>query len=625
METIADKYCLLVNSMTQGFCIIEVLWQDDKAVDYRFLEINKAFERQTGIENAIGKTMRQIEPFHEDHWFELYGEVAKTGKSVQTEAVAAQLHRWYEVNAFPIAGEKNLVAILFNDISERKIGEQLSKEFTIQLEYQVAERTLALQESRELLKTTLDSANHLTEVLQAVRNEQHEIVDFRWIFINRLAERMLGKVIGRYLRKVNDNSIDFDRYVWVTETGNSVMFEQLLTIDNAQRWYDINLVKLNDGIVVKGIDITERKEAELNLKQNNQLLQSIFDTSLIGMAVLEAIRDKQKNRIIDFKIKVVNKKLEDETQRTDLIGKNYLKEYPFVKQAGLFDVMLRVMKTGKAEQLEYHVNDGKWDAWFTFMFVKMDDGLVVTNLDITQRKLAEKKIREDDERLKELEKRQRQELFMATLKTQEEERTRIAENLHNGLGQLLYSVKLSLDQLKVGTNNRSNQAILQAERLLIDAIRESRRISHELMPTILEDFGLQTAIQDICDQFNKTIHFNCHFIGDEEKLDKYTKIAIYRMVQELIMNIIKHAHADEASVAIELSRAYVDITIKDNGKGFKSETTKKKEKGIGINTIQNKIKLLNGTFEIATAKNKGTQIYIRFPNKDVTESIELHK
>jgi len=608
-NNIGDKYSLLLNSINQGFCIIEVLWHNDKAIDYKFLEVNKAFERQTGIVDAIGKTMRQLEPYHEEHWFQFYGEVAKTGKHLYTEAQAAQLHRWYEINAFPIGEANDQVAVLFNDISGRKIGEQLSQEFTSRLERQVEERTIELKESQDLLKATLDSSKNFTEVLQAVRNEQQKIVDFRWIFINKLAEKIRGKIVGKSFLSGANNPMDFDRYAWVAETGNSLLFEQMLVVNRSKRWYDINLVKLNDGLVVKGLDITERKEAELKLKRNNQLLQSIFDTTLVGLLVLEAVRDEQRC-IIDFRIKIVNKKLEHETNRSDLVGKLYAKEYPIIKKTGLFEVMLKVMESGKPEQLDYHFEDGKLDLWISFMFVKMDDGLVVTNLDITQSKLAEKKIEDDDERLKELEKRQRQELFMATLKVQEEERMRIAENLHNSLGQLLYSVKLSLDQLKI---KDESDTLMHAKRLLIDAIRESRRISHELMPTILEDFGLQAAIEDICEQFNKSITFRCKFVGDEKRLDKYTKIAIYRMVQELIMNIIKHSKANKASVAIELDYDYVDILIKDNGIGFSLDTNRR---GIGITTIQNKIKLLNGLFNVTSTLTRGSVIHIRFPNKE---------
>jgi len=745
-----DDYLFLLNNINQGYCIIEVIWgTNDEAIDYRFLEVNKAFEKQTGLVDAVGKRMRQLEPDHEEHWYKTYGRVAKSGMAVQFEAEAKLIAGWYEVTAFPAANGNNRVAILFNDISERKQSEKLLKGFNQRLAKEVQERTTALEESQKLLKATLDSSKNSTQVLQVSRNEYGEIEDFHWIFINKLAEEVLGKVIGRCLLADKQDIKSFEKYRHVVETGEPLAFEEIFLVKLAPKWYDINLVKLNDGVVVKGLDVTERKEAELKLKRSNRLLQSVFDTSLIGMSVLEAVRNENGD-LDDFKIKLINKELERLTNRKDLVGKYYLQEYPGIKTSGVLDAMLKVMRTGEPVQIEYaYAHDG-FNKWFSSMFVKMDDGLVATNLDITERKLAEEKIKEDDVLLRgiaeaapdmvyvidirsmqmvygnnkmaslfhksleeiksmgsslfdqviypedrakfyaninalketkedgevkeliyrlinqegnihwiqtrrtvlkrdelgvpshiigisldvteqvklheknlelmlerrELEKRQQREIFMATLKAQEEERKRIAENLHNGLGQLLYGVKLSLDNIqskKEAQNIAPEQSQLkQAERLLKEAIRESRRISHELMPTILEDFGLQTAIEDICEQFNKTINFKCKFIGLDEELDKYTEIAIYRMVQELIINIIKHAKASEASVVIKVNEHLVQILIEDNGIGFKEQADRR---GIGLSTIQNKMRLLNGSLNITSISGKGSVIHIQFPNK----------
>lgn len=94
-------------SNEQGFCIIEIIFdRQNKPVDYRFLEVNSAFEKQTGLTEAVGKTMRQLEPNHEEYWFEIYGKVALTGQNVHFEKRAAALNRWYEVYAFPLGEQK---------------------------------------------------------------------------------------------------------------------------------------------------------------------------------------------------------------------------------------------------------------------------------------------------------------------------------------------------------------------------------------------------------------------------------------------------------------------------------------------------------------------------------------
>jgi PAS domain S-box-containing protein len=117
-----EKYRTLFNSIDEGFCTIEVLFDgNDKPIDYRFLEVNPSFEKQTGIQNAQGRSMREIAPLHEEHWFEIYGKIALTGEPARFENLAAQLHRWYDVYAFRIGEpQERKVAILFNDITERK-------------------------------------------------------------------------------------------------------------------------------------------------------------------------------------------------------------------------------------------------------------------------------------------------------------------------------------------------------------------------------------------------------------------------------------------------------------------------------------------------------------------------
>lgn len=119
-----DKYAALLTHMQQGFCIIDVIFDGEKDVaDYRFLEVNPVFEMQTGLVNAAGRTMRELQPEHEQHWFDAYAKVVKTGQPIHFEQEAAHLAGgvWYDVFAFPFGpAGSNLVAVLFDAISERK-------------------------------------------------------------------------------------------------------------------------------------------------------------------------------------------------------------------------------------------------------------------------------------------------------------------------------------------------------------------------------------------------------------------------------------------------------------------------------------------------------------------------
>jgi signal transduction histidine kinase len=121
-----QEYCReLFNALDHGFCTIEVLFDaDGGAIDYRFLEVNPAFEQQTGLHDAVGRRMRALAPAHEEHWFRIYGEVASTGAAVRFEHEAAALGRWYDVYAFRVgAPALHHVAIFFSDITARKRAE----------------------------------------------------------------------------------------------------------------------------------------------------------------------------------------------------------------------------------------------------------------------------------------------------------------------------------------------------------------------------------------------------------------------------------------------------------------------------------------------------------------------
>jgi PAS domain S-box-containing protein len=125
-----EKYRTLYESIDEGFCTIQMLFDEhDKPMDYRFLEVNPSFEKQTGIEGAQGRRMREIAPAHEEHWFEIYGKIALTGEPMRFENFAAQLNRWYDVYAFRVGQpQERKIAVLFNDITERKQAEVKSRE-----------------------------------------------------------------------------------------------------------------------------------------------------------------------------------------------------------------------------------------------------------------------------------------------------------------------------------------------------------------------------------------------------------------------------------------------------------------------------------------------------------------
>jgi PAS domain S-box-containing protein len=155
------RYRTLYESIDEGFCVIEVLFdQRRQPVDYRFLEVNPSFEKQTGIKDAPGRRMREIAPDHEDRWFTLFGEVALTGEPARFEYPADQLQRWYEGYAYRLGeAAEHRVAIIFNDITGRKRAEQDLRAFASDLEQRVAARTRELVESQSRLRALATDLN----------------------------------------------------------------------------------------------------------------------------------------------------------------------------------------------------------------------------------------------------------------------------------------------------------------------------------------------------------------------------------------------------------------------------------------------------------------------------------
>jgi two-component system NarL family sensor kinase len=216
-----------------------------------------------------------------------------------------------------------------------------------------------------------------------------------------------------------------------------------------------------------------------------------------------------------------------------------------------------------------------------------------------------------------LESKQRQEIFKTILSTQQAERKRIAENLHNGLGQFLYAVKLNLSKNILDSSflclSEHQHALQETEEMLTDAIRESRKLSHQLMPTVLEDFGLEAALDDIKEQLQMALEIETLYTGLQYKMDKHLEIAVYRIVQELLMNVVKHAKASKAFIGIEADSSSIKISVRDNGKGF--NVKQQFDTGIGLRTIRNKANLLDGSLNIHSETEKGTIISITIPNR----------
>ena len=218
-------------------------------------------------------------------------------------------------------------------------------------------------------------------------------------------------------------------------------------------------------------------------------------------------------------------------------------------------------------------------------------------------------------RINELETEKQLTATEAVLKGEEQERTRLAKDLHDGLGGLLSGVKFSLSNMKDNLIiTPDNMAVFERSLDMIDAsIRELRRVAHNMMPEMLTKFGLDEALKEYCSILNGTrlLKVKYQSLGMEARLDKSLEIIVYRIIQELLNNILKHASASEAFVQLVRETNRLNVVVEDNGKGFDTAILEK-NKGAGWMNIRSRVDYLKGQLDIHSEAGKGTLVNIEF-------------
>lgn len=227
------------------------------------------------------------------------------------------------------------------------------------------------------------------------------------------------------------------------------------------------------------------------------------------------------------------------------------------------------------------------------------------------------KQRLQQQRISELEKEKQLTATEAVLKGEEQERTRLAKDLHDGLGGMLSGIKYSLISMKgnlIMTPDNA-QAFERSLDMLDSSIQEMRRVAHNMMPEVLVKFGLDPALKDFCNDIMETgaLQVVYQSVGLEDAtIDQTTAITVYRIVQELVNNILRHAGAKNAFVQVTKLKDAMTITVEDDGKGFDTAALRT-AKGIGWSNIQNRVEFLKGKLDVESSPDKGTSVLIELP------------
>jgi PAS domain S-box-containing protein len=235
-------------------------------------------------------------------------------------------------------------------------------------------------------------------------------------------------------------------------------------------------------------------------------------------------------------------------------------------------------------------------------------GLFGISRDITERKRAEAEILNCQQELR----------FLASEMSRKEEQERhiIASELHDKIGQTLALAKIRLELLDGG--DESKMEAKRISELLDSAIRHTRSLTLELSPPILYELGFEAAVESLCEEFQSQYGIEVNFRDDRatKPLSDELRALLYRGVRELLVNIVKHARASRASVAIEKVGAFIRITVEDNGIGFdhsKSRRISRSNGGFGLFSIRERLAYLGGKLNIESTLDTGTKITLVAP------------
>lgn len=226
------------------------------------------------------------------------------------------------------------------------------------------------------------------------------------------------------------------------------------------------------------------------------------------------------------------------------------------------------------------------------------------------KRLSEQKDLNHQQQLKEIAQQQQIQFSQAMLQGEERERRRMASDLHDGLGGMLAGVKMNLTGLTTTTAVTQDTDLHKVIGQLDHSIGELRRIARNMMPEALLKFGLETALKDLCESLmTENIRIDYQPFGIEKTIPQQTQVTIYRIVQELLTNAIRHARPSGILLQCSQNNDTFFVTVEDNGKGFDLGSAAH-AKGIGMSNVKSRVDYLNGKMEITSAINEGTTINI---------------
>lgn len=388
----------------------------------------------------------------------------------------------------------------------------------------------------------------------------------------------------------------------VLERKKNYFYHDYSFINNEEKkWYTIRVNNLEEekGAVISHTNITIQKTAEEKIKLSEERYRNLIENSSEITCICS------KDSVITYVSSSIKNIMGWES--ADLLGKNI---FDFVHPEDINDATTKFNSIGKKTVLKYNtyrfITKYNKYRFLRFMITNHLDtpsieGLVINIQDITELIKAEN------------------EKFFTIIKTEENERRRIANDLHDGLGQTIAAANMCINALgsyaKTQLDEEAYATFEIAKNLINQSAKETRLVSHNIMPRSLKEFGIYSCIDEILKNYAimyKDISFKIESNIKESRLPEEIELTIFRIVQESINNSLKHSKATKINIKLNLINNDFILNIKDNGIGF-SQTNIDND-GIGLMSINQRIAVIDGKLNIDSSPSKGTNISVVLKN-----------
>lgn len=400
---------------------------------------------------------------------------------------------------------------------------------------------------------------------------------------------------------------------------NTYMEFPVITKKGAVYWIGQHVKLIRDGKWILGfygvaVDISPLKKIEKQWIEERNRAQKYLEMSGVMFVELDSgERIRMLNRaaceMIGFSYKAGQGKYwnRENDNCKNLIGENWFRHFVPAAQREAERKRFRRLIEGKAGDSFYdslmlnRKGEKRNVAWHNVLLKETTGkvtGVLFLGRDITRERQIESN------------------LMNAVLKGEERERRRIAGDLHDGIQPLLSTVKFRLSSFNEKVKNASAEASAEygsIVELLNTAQQEVRAISHNLTPPALRDFGLKTALRDLCEEIDRKDQLKVRFFfsGEEQKLSSSVENEIYRIAQEILNNAVHHSGASEVNVQMIFHKKSILLMIEDNGRGFNIK--EKFSKGLGISNMSARVKTIGGWIDIDSRPEKGTTVSVEVP------------